>query len=315
MLDTSILLAKVETTYGTDAAPAAATDAAVVFNWQPNPMEADELRRSIERGFAGATPKVLTRFRQSHSFRLELAGSGDVDDPTLWGDVFLRACMFDEPVITAATDVAYPLEGVGDGASITIHGWKENLRHRVQGFRGNAKFNFTSGQLPYIEFTGMGLLSQDPDANTATAPTLPVYPAPLEVNTVNTDFTLGGYAALLRSFELDLGMKTTMRDLVGQTAIIFDKAEDGDRRSAGGTLVIQLPDPTAKNYFSDIRNQTNIALALTHGTVAGNIIELASTRLNLGTPTFSTEQNRLMMSAPFNLVPSAAGNEFTLKTK
>lgn len=315
MRDTNILLAKVEAPYGTDAAPAAATDALIVYDWQPRPMIYDEVRRNIERGFAGATPKMKTRGRQGHAFKVELCGSGAAATATKWGSVLLRACGFGAPVPNGVIDNSYPLVTADDGSSLTIHGWKDQLRLRAQGFRSNAKFVFVAGELPYIEFDGLGLLNNVPDQAAPTAPTLPDYPAPVEVNTANTTFSLGGFAAKLRSFELDLRMKVEYRDLVGQREVMFGKSEDGDRRAAGGQLVIELPDPTTKSYFADVANRTNLALGLVHGTAAGNIVDLGSTLLNLDEPTFSVEQNRLMMTATYDLVPSAAGNEFTLKTK
>lgn len=315
-LDTSIVLAKVEDVYATDAAPTPAADAQVVYDWNPRPQMFDELRRPVERGFAGATPKIKTRGRQGHALKVELTGSGVKDQATRWGSVWLRACMFDAPAITAATEVSYPLGTVGDGASLTFWGYKDNVRHRTQGWRSNAKFVFNAGEFPYIEIDGMGLLKNDPDGSAVgSAPVYPAYPTPLEINTANTSFSLGGFSPLLRSIEIDLRMKTSYRHLVGQEVVRFDKNEDGDRRAIGGTMVIELPDPTVKSYLADVRNRTNLPMSLTHGTVEGNIIELGTTVLNLDEPSWSVEANRIMATMAFDLVPSAAGNELTLKTR
>ncbi|WP_310476665.1 hypothetical protein [Sandarakinorhabdus sp.] len=318
--NSQIVLAKIEGTYGVDSAPVPATDAQIIYDWEPQPMQFDEIRRRIDRGFAGRRPKVKTRGRQGHGFRFELAGSGTANIATRWGSVWLRACMFGAPVPNGAIDVSYPLETVGDGSSLTLYGHKGDagtgyVRMRTQGLRSNLILNFTEGDFPYGAMDGIGLLNQVPDGTAIGAPTLPAPPAPVEVNSVNTTFTLGGFALLLRSFELNLGMKTSYRSLVGQRAVIFDTAEDGDRRSAGGTIVAELPDPSVRNYFTEVTTRADLALSLVHGTVAGNILDLTSARLQIDEPTFSVEQNRLMMTCNYDLIPSAAGNELVLKTR
>ncbi|HPU15385.1 MAG TPA: hypothetical protein PK808_04815 [Polymorphobacter sp.] len=315
-----VVLIKAEATYNNDPVLTVASDAFIVFDWDPQPMIYDEVRRKIDRPFPGRRPKIKTRARQGHNFKLELSGGGAAATAAKWGSVVLRACLFDAPTIAA--DVTYPLGTAGDGSSVAIAGYKGNdsggsVRHRAGGVRGSAKFVFVEGDLPYIECTMLGLLdpAKLPDGVAPGVPTLPTYPAPVEVNTINTTFTLGGYALLLRSFELDLGMKTKYRSLVGQRAIIFGEEDDGDRRSAGGKIVCEVPDPAVKTYFADPAARTNLALSLVHGTVAGNIIDLSSAVLQIDEPTYSVEDNRLMMSFGYDLVPSAAGNELVLKTR
>jgi hypothetical protein len=318
MLDVQIVLGKVEASYGTDAAPTPAADAHIVYDWAPKFAEYDNVVRKIDRGFPGRRPQVKTRGRQRHPFKVELSGSGAALTPTKWGSVWLRGAMFGAPTV-GVSDVSYPLETVGDGGSFTLWGQKGDgsdfIRGRAQGCRTNAQFVFEEGDVPYIGFDPMGLLTNLPDDTVIAAPTLPTYPAPVEVNTTNTAFSLGGFAGLLRSLTLDLGLRPLYRSLVGQRQVIFDSDDSGDRRAAGGELVIELPDPSVRNYFADIAGQAEIALSLVHGTAAGNIVELTSSRCVLDESTFSVENRRLMMSCPFLLIPSSAGNEFALKTR
>lgn len=311
----NVVLAKVEDTYGVDAAPTGAADAQVVYDWNPRPQIYDDIRRNIERPFAGAKPKSKTRGRQGHPLKLELCGSGDADTPTRWGSVWLRSARFAAPVVTAGVEVAYPIITTDDdGASLSLHGFKRRARHRCQGYRSNAKFVFVAGQLPGIELDGLGLLNQQVDDAAPGAITLPDYPAPIEVNTDNTTFSLGGFAAKLRSIEIDMRNKTAYRDIVGQRAVIFETGEDGDGHAAGGQLVIEA-DLALKNYLTDVPARTNLPLVLIHGTEAGNIVDISSNVLQLDEISWSEEQNRLMMSASFDLVPTAAGNELTIKTR
>ena len=312
MLDTSVLLAKLETVAGTDSVPTVGADAFIVKNYQMTPFEAQEVRRNIDRGFAGANPSLPTAIHARHTFEVELCGSGAAATPAKWGTL-LRGCMFGAPV--TAADVTYPLTSTGDGSSLSIYGFKENGRAKGLMTRGNARFSFVEKQLPSLSFDYMSLISGSPFANAAPgAPTLPVYPAPVEVNLANTAISLDGFTLGVRSLEINLGMKTVFYSTTGGRAIIFDKSEDGDRRAVSFTLVAELPDPSVKEYFTALAAGTLMAFALTHGVTAGNIITMSSAVAMVTAITFSVENNRLFMNVTGSLVPSAANNELTLKT-
>lgn len=314
MRDFSIVTAKVEGAYATDSTPAVATDALRVFNWTPRGVMYDDVRRRVERHFHGATPKGKANARQGHSFQYELAGSGEPDTPTTWGLVWLRACLFAAPVPVADTEVGYPLVTADDGASLTFKGGKANERYQSCGFRANGKLVFNANDYPYGEIDGMGLLIALPDNNQLGAPTYTAYPDPVLVNNENTSFELGGFSPRMKSFELDFGNKTTLKSLVGQRAIVFDKSDDGDARAMTVSIVLERPSPADKAYWADVDNRSDVAFELIHGTDAGNIIELSSAHLQLDEPSYSVEAGVQMMTLTGQLVPTAAGNELVLKT-
>lgn len=313
MRDTSLVLAAREATYATAPALTPAANALEVFGYNPEPVIYDERTRSIERGMPGARPALMTRGRQRHQFSFELRGSGTNNLPASWGNVWLGAAMFGAPAV-AADEVAYPLISDGDGASVAMFGFRDKMRMTPTGMRGNLVFNFEEGNFPYATADLLGLLPALPTEAAPGTPTFPDEPAPLEVNSENTAFTLGGYALKLRSFTLDLGMKTEYRSLVGQKTVTFGSDQSGDRRQIGGRIVGELPDLSAKNYFTDIAVQTDLEMMLVHGPAA-NQVELSSATLNLRTPSIGVEQGRLMLQADYALVPSAANNELTLVTR
>jgi hypothetical protein len=313
--DISIVLAKVETTPGTYASPVVATDAVTVFDYQITPIESELVRRSIDLPFAGARPAQRTALRARHAFSVELSGSGTATTPPVWAKL-LRGAMFGAAVPNVG-QVAIPLINDGDGDALSISGWKDNVRHRARMGRGNAVFSFIEKQLPSLRMDLLGLIEggAPADANTAGAPTYTAYPAPVEVNASNTSISLDGFTLGVRSLQIDLGMKTEFFSTTGGRAIIFGKDEEGDRRSPGGTIVAELPDPSVKEYFSKLLANTPMSFALAHGTAAGNIIEIASTRVVLEDISYSVEANRLFMNAPFKFVANAANNDFSLVTK
>lgn len=314
-LDLTVIAAVPEAVPGTRQAPSLTTNAMRTFNFNPVPIQSNQVRRAIDVPYPGRRPSLKTAIHSRVPFSVELAGAGTATGVPFWAPL-LRGCLFGAPVV-GASDVTLPLDSAGDGGALSIDWWKDNARQQVFGARGNAVLDFTEKQLPSMALDYLGLIvaGVPVQANAPGAVTLPTDVQPVEVNLANTAIVLDGFTLGCRSFSLDLGMKTTLYSTTGSRSIIFDKAEDGDRRSAGGTLVAELPDPSVKNYFADVLAGTARSFSLTHGTVAGNIIEITSSRFVPEDITFSVESNRLFMNMPFSLVPSAAGNEFTLKTK
>lgn len=315
--DLSLMLSKVETVYGTYATPAPATDASIVFGYTMTPMESEEVRREIERGFSGTNPSIPTAIRQRHRFSQELTGAGTATGVAHWAK-HLRACQFGAAV-PGASDCSYPLVGSGDGGSISLAGNKGNAFDlRGKGGRGNATLRFVEKQLPSIEFDIMALLQDDTNIITANVPTgvvLPSYPVPQEVSLLNTVVTLDGVTLGVRSFELDMGNKTEYYSTTAVRQVIFSKDQSGTYRAPTGRCVFELPDPATKNFFPTIRSGAPVAFSLIHGLTAGNIIELTSANAVLGRAEFSVEANRIFLNADIQFVASAAGDDFTLKTK
>lgn len=315
-LDITYLAIKNEVAPGTYLAPTFAADACQVFNYAVTPFQHQSVRRSIDLPYAGRRPQVPTGVHAGHNFSVELAGAGAAITIPWWAKL-LRGCLFGTATANASS-VDIPLSSAGDGGALSLLGNKDTVQHQAKGMRGNAVINLTEKQLPRIEFSFLGLINGAAPAAYAVAGavTLPVYPAPVEVNLANTIVTLDGFTLGMRSINIDMGMKTSLYSTTGARAIIFDKSEDGDRRSVGGTLVAELPDPAVKEYFTALAAGTPLALSVTHGTVAGNIIVITTDKLVISDITYTVENNRLFMNAAFDLVPSGAGtNELTLTTK
>lgn len=317
VLDTTVLLAKAEATYGAWANPVGTADAMLVFNHEVTPMESEEVRRQVERGFPGVNPSLYTAIRQRHSFSTELAGSGTDNVPAFWATL-LRGCLVAAPqVLTGPARVAYPLDSP-EGGSLSIAAFKgANARHRSRGARGTATFVFEERSYPRIdwEFTGVIEGSSPMDAGTPGTVTLPTVPVPQEVSLLNTVIQLGGFTLGVRRLSISLGNKVEYFSTTGTRAVVFGKDETGDRRAVTGEAVFELPDPAARNFFADILPRTELSFSLVHGLTAGNIVEISSARAVLGRATYSVEQNRLFMNAPIDFVPSAAGNELTIVTR
>ena len=110
-----LILAKVESTYGTDSSPAG-TDAVLVRSLEVTPIEADVVSRDLIRPYLGNSDQLLANTRVSITFEVELAGSGTAATAPRFGGL-LKACGMSETTTAAAiTGTAT----AGSAGSITL---------------------------------------------------------------------------------------------------------------------------------------------------------------------------------------------------
>ena len=86
-----------------------------------------------------------------------------------------------------------------------------------------------------------------------------------------------------------------------------------DRNSAG-SVTIEATTVAQKNYFAAALSDTSLGnLTFTHGTTAGNIVQFASTKIDIGDVAYSEENGIVMAEIPVTACPSTSGNdEFSL---
>lgn len=116
----AVILAKIEATAGTDAAPVASTDAVLVenpqFNPNPNLVNTDEVSGSLD----GAGPMV-GGLKATLSFDVYLKGAGAAGTVPEIGKL-LRACGFAETINAAAIPVAPEACAAGGSISTAVLG-------------------------------------------------------------------------------------------------------------------------------------------------------------------------------------------------
>jgi len=299
-----LLLAKIETTYGTDPTPAA-TDAVLVSSLEVQPLQLELKDRELILGYLGNTEMVVGQRLVSVSFDVEIAGSGTAGTAPKWS-ALMQACGFSETIV-ASTSVTYaPISSAFKG--VTLYFFADGVRHKVTGCRGTWSMGKEVGEIPKISFEFTGIFNAPTD-ETQPSPTFSNQADPVVVNSANTaTLQVHGYAACLSAFSLDLANETPFRQLAGCTQQIMIT----DRKPAG-EVTIEAPTIAAKNYFSAASTQTAGQFSWVHGTTAGNIVTFTAPTCTLGSPEYEDSDGIIMLKLPFMPQPTAAGNdEFTL---
>lgn len=300
------LTAKIEAVYGTDAAPTGAANAMLVTEVQFTPLEATEESRNLYRPYFGEQGSLLATEHVTISYKVELAGSGAAGTAPAWGPL-IRACGMAE-TITEDTDVAYNPISSGFEA-VSQYFYLDGVLHKFVGSRGNVKLSLTPQKIPYLEFSFMGLLGAISDT-ALPAVTLTGFIEAVLVSKANTPvFSLHGYSAIAESLSIDLGAKVEPRFLIGEESM---KITD---RKTTGTAVIVASSLADKDWVGIARARTKGALAIQHGTVAGNIVEIEAPKVQLGKPSYGQTQNVVNYSLPLTFTPDAGSDELTITVR
>ncbi|MEN9671435.1 MAG: hypothetical protein RL018_1712 [Pseudomonadota bacterium] len=303
----SVLLAKIETTYGVDPVPTGAANAILVSDLNVTPLDQDSDNRGLIRPYFGNNQNLPTANRAMVEFSVELAGSGALGTAPAYGPL-LRACGLAE-VITASTKVEYsPISN--NFESVTAYINYDGVLHKLTGARGTVSFALDAKQIPHMKFKLTGLFNAVTDTALPTA-SFSAFQQPLAVLTGQTSaFSLHSYAgAPLQSLAIDLAITVVHRVLVGTEAVVITD------RAPAGKAVIEANAVATKDWWTLAKNATLGALTIQHGTTAGNICQLDAPQVQIAKPAYSDQDKIRMLNMDLILCPSAGNDEFKLTVR
>ena len=295
-----VLLAKIETTYGTDPTPTGAANAILATNVRLSPMEGQDVARELERPFFGADATLPADLHTKLSFRVELAPSGTAGTAPGWAPL-IRACGCAQTV-SAGTSVTFnPI--TDNPESATIHFHYDGVRHRLRGSRGTFKIMVEASGIPYLEFEFWGLFEVATDVANPN-PTLTAFQDPVVANAANTPvFTIDGVALVLRSFNFDAGAKIEPRFLINSESILLTGREEKVEARVEARLM------SVFNPYSRAQTAARMPIVLQHGTAAGRRTTLNVPLAQIQRPG-GVEQQQNIAEWPLSFVPQQnAGND------
>lgn len=297
-----LILAVMETQYGTDATPTGAANAILVKNLNIVPQETNLVARDLVQPWLGNFANIPSAVYATVDFEVEIAGSGAAGTVPAF-DCLLQACAL-VPTVTADVSAVYkPVSTNLQSASIYVN--VDGTLHKLIGARGTVAFDFQVEAIPTMKYKFTGLFSPVTDAPMPSAD-YTHFQMPVVVNTQNTsNFAIHGFnAAVMRTVNFDLANTVIHKPLVGgETVQITD-------RKPAGTFEIEAVDVATKDFFGDARNAVLGAVSLTHGTVAGNIVNISAPNAQITKPTYADYNGVQMLQAGLVLIPNqTTGND------
>ena len=295
-----ILLAIVESVYGTDPTPTGAANAIQTSDMTITPLAGPTASRNLDRSTLGADLQIQVGTFVQLSFMVEIAGGGGADTAPAYGPL-LESCGFAE-TINASTSVEYdPVSASMDSATLYFH--HDGQLHKLTGARGTVALSLNAGEIPHFNFQYTGLYN----APTTAADAVPVFTAfqtPLPVNNTNmTTFSLHAGDVTMVECQLDVANEVVYRNVVGNESVeLIDRA-------AGGSLTFEAPILSTKNWFTIAQASTTGALQIIHGTAVGNIVTIDAPNVQIISPNYGESDGISTIQATLSMVPGSSGND------
>jgi len=265
-----VLLAKSETTYGSDPTPTAASNAILAID-----PDIKELMNPIDRGINISTlsnkASIAGVKYAEVTFKVELRGSGSAGTAPRLG-ALLKACGMDEPVVSSPSVTYEPVSS--SFSSVTLYLYIDGRRHKVTGARGTFKMTCPAGQIAMLEFTFQGKWVAAANAAIVSG-TYDGDPATCK----SCSFSYNSKTTLVASqVELDMANKLTQRpslnDATGMAGV-----EITGRKPA---LVCDIEDTVETSYdFRGDQLTNERAVSWVVGATAGNICTISVPKYNI----------------------------------
>lgn len=272
----TVVLAKVETTYGTDATPDAAADALLVSGVDIRP-QGDIVTRDFLRDTLTPLPFVRGVKWVQVDFQTELKGTGTAGQlPTNgWEGTLFRGCGMKETVNAGVSVVYEPVSALTDIESLTLYVFKDGIFHKVLGCRGTFTLSGQVGRYITARWSFQGLYVSPVDQSPDPASFSSVKPPML---LLNGTFTVGSYAPVLTSFELGmnnrLALSRNLNSPSGMQEIYITGREPGG--SFDPEAVLEATHPFWSTWESAGTATLNVGPV---GSVAGNKLQIAASGL------------------------------------
>lgn len=319
LIRNTAILAKTETTYGTDAAPTGAANALLVSNLSINPLNAQLVDRDVIRPYLGGSEQLPGTRYVEMGFDIELVGPGTAGGVPAWGALLLACGLAG----AASTTVRYDFTPVSTGfSSVTIYWYDDGLLHKATGCLGNASFSLKVGEKPKMSFKFTGLYST-PTAVSNPSTTLTAFKTPQAVVKANAgDLSFGGTHATgtapaiagsptvypSQGLELDLGNSVNFTPLLSQETV------DITNRNVTGKVTLDLTAAQEAALMGTVEAATTQSVGLLHGTTPNQKVLLWLPSVQLVNPSKAESNGKRLVSFDLRCLPTAGNDELRLVT-
>lgn len=309
----ALILAKVETVYGTDPVPTAAANA-ILSSVPTIEILGAKRDRNVVLPYYGKLPPINVGEGIKITFSVELRGAGAVPSTPPRIGALIRACNFTETIdATLGLEFTkYDPNSAENGESVTIYFYRDGRLHKALGCVGSFKMSAKLNDIAKLDFEFTGLYAGAHASDVATpAPTYgDMAIAPLFRS---ASFTVAAYAALIDALNLDIGNKTSKRsDANTATGTYRYFISDREVKGDCDPEVVAL---TSFNPWSLWDASTPGALSVTIGSAAQNRCIVTMPSVVPEIPKYGGREEILTYAYSFTSHPTltAGNNEISIK--
>jgi hypothetical protein len=315
LIKKTVILAKVETTSGTDAVPTGAANAIQAMDMQITPLDAKNIDTNIINPWFGNSPSLVGTASVKCSFSVLLGGSGTPATAPAWGALLLACAHAETTGLTAPNRVEY-LPATDTLKTATIYWYDDGLLHKLLGCFGNVKLSAKSGEAPKLTFDFVGIDAGVSATPNATA-VLTGWKVPLAITKANvTDIQLGctyaagaltgGTAYNSTGLTLDWGNKVDFVPMLTTEQVVLSD------RAVSGSMSIELSAAQEVTQMASVKANTLTGLGFVMGTTAGNKIMLHMPSVQLINPKKEELNGLRLIGFDLRVLPVAGNDEIRI---
>jgi len=298
----ALILAKIETTYGTDATPTPATDAILVES--PELTIADrKIERKNVKQFMGSNPIVPVGEGVKIKFKTELKGSGTAGTkPEI--DPLFRACNFTHTNTPGVSDSYDPNSNTSSAESITIYYYVDGLLVKLVGCRGMLSMTIKAADFGTIEWEFTGIFASPTDQAMASGATFNQTVPP---RFIGASFTIDSWAGVIETLTVKVANEIAKRPSANAATGILEWFIK--ERLVTGEIDPEVVAMATKNLWSMWSGASRVALTATIGTSAGNKCTISGPTVQLDTVKYGDRDNILTYAQPIIFTPNSGNDE------
>jgi hypothetical protein len=304
-----VLLAKVETAYGSDPTPTVAANAIEAKNIKVNYI-GDKLERDNVRNNISAVSPVIGKRHVEVTFECELKGSGTKGTAGRIG-ALLQACSFTETTSAGSSVIYTPASTSQKSVTMYIYDIDSasTVLKKITGAVGNLQVKCTAGQYGTLSFSMKGLYNAPSDV---AAPTDPTYETTLPPIVESASFTLNSVSGLyVNEVNINVNNEIAERDDISTANAIAAFTVTG--RKPSGSFNPEAVIIATYGFWADWIASTQRALSMVIGSASGNKCTITAPKVTIDSIGDADRNGILTRDIPFSLGMNAGNDEMQFK--
>ncbi len=300
----TVILAKLETTYGADLTPTAAANAIMAFDPEIT-IVSDMKERYPANTDLSRFPELRGKTSFEIKFSTELKGSGTKGTATRMSPLF-QACGLDETVVSATSVTYAPVSTSLE--SCTIYAYIDGIIYKLLGCIGDLEIDLTAGEVGKLNWTFKALYVLPADGGIVT----PTFDTTVPLIVKGTTMTFGSYAAIIEKLTLKLNNTIAERPDFNTTDGIKGFAITGRNPEGSMTIEAILMATSNANFLSYFDTRAVKALSFVLGATSGNINTITASYGYCRVPKIGDKEGIRTFEIPFQLARSSGNDEISL---
>jgi len=308
LLRKMLITAVAQGAFGTGGTPTATSNAILARSAMPVPINLEFVPRSLLKAVKGNFGAIAVGEYRTIEFETELAHSGAAGTASPLAPLFKSSQM--NETVTASTKVEY--KGISaDTPYLTLWCYLDKVLFKLEDAWGTWSAELNPKGIPVIKWKFIGKYVAPSDVNVPTNAVLTAFLKPLPLGKTNTPtFTVHGVAVKANAFSVDWGAELEWRELFNDASV------QSNDRSPTARVSFELTTVAAKAWAETVRQNTEAAIQMIHGSGAGNIVQLDAPKAQFtADPTLTEVGKRAFITGQLSLNPDAGDDELVLTFK